>query len=83
MVVLDLPYSLSFKVIYEFEGRTYTNHDTSPLLLHVEMQYVLPAYGKSWSQNPLVTLVLTCDLSFKVICNFEGQTYTNHAISSL
>ena len=38
----------------------------------------------SWimkKRNPLMILVLTQDLSFKVICNFEGQTYTNHAIS--
>ena len=40
MVVLDLPYGLSFKVIYDFEGRTYTIHAISPLLLQIEMQYV-------------------------------------------
>ena len=28
-------------------------------------------------------LVLTCDLSFKVICDFQGQTYANHALSPL
>ena len=83
VVVLVLTYDLSFKVICDFEGQIYTNHAISPLILHVEMQYVLPAYRKSWSRNPLVILVLTYDLSFKVICDFEGQTYTNHAISPL
>ena len=28
-------------------------------------------------------LVLTCDLPFKVICDFQGQTNTKHAISAL
>ena len=28
-------------------------------------------------------LVLTYDLLFKVICDFQGQTYANHALSPL
>ena len=49
----------------------------------VETQYVLPSYMKSWSMNPLVLLDLTSDLSFKVICDFQGQPYTKSAISAL
>ena len=67
MVVLDLPYGLSFKVIYKFEGRTYTNHDTSPLLLHVEMQYVLPAYVKSWITESIG------DIGFDLRPFFQGH----------
>ena len=28
----------------------------------------------------MVILVLTYDLLFKVICNFQSQTYANHAL---
>ena len=28
----DMTYDLSFKVIYDFQCHTYTNHDISPLL---------------------------------------------------
>ena len=44
-MTLVLTYDISFKVICDFEGETYANQAISPLLLHVEMQYVLPAYG--------------------------------------
>ena len=40
-------------------------------------------YRKSWSRNPLVILDLTSDLSFKVSGDFQGQSYTKHAISAL
>ena len=33
--------------------------------------------------NPLAILDLTSDLSFKVIGDFQGQSYTKHAISAL
>ena len=83
LVISVLTYDLSFKVICDFQGQTYTNHAVSPLLLLVEMHDVLPLYRKSLSRNPLMLLVLTYDNSFKVICDFQGQTYTNHAISPL
>ena len=67
LVILVLTYDLSFKVICDFEDQTYTNHAISPLLLPVEIQYVLPSYRKSLSRNPLIVLVFTYDLSFKVI----------------
>ena len=83
-MILVLTYDLSFKVIGDFEGQTYTNGALSALVLHVEMQYVLTSYYmKSWPRNPLVILVLTLDILFKVICDFQGQTYTKHAISAL
>ena len=47
------------------------------------MHDVLPSYWKSWSSNPLMILVLTYDISFKVICDFQGQSYIKHAISAL
>ena len=81
--ILDLTYGLSFKVIWDVQGHTYTNHAISPLFLSVEIQYVTPSYRKPWPRNPLVILDLTYDLSFKVICDFQGQTYTNHAISRM
>ena len=83
MVMLDLTYDLSFKVICNFNDQTYANHALSPLLWHIEIQYVLPSYRKSWSRNPLVMLDLTYDLSFKVICDFQDQTYAIHALSPL
>ena len=55
----------------------------SALLLSVDTQYVLPSYRISWSMNPLVILDLTSDLLFKVIGDFQGQSYTKHAISAL
>ena len=82
-MILVLPYDLSFMVICEFQGQTYTNHAISPILLSVMIEYVLPSYSKSWSRNPLVMLDLTCDLSFKVIGDFQGQSYTKHARSAL
>ena len=83
LVALVLTYDLSFKVIRDFQGQTCANHAISHLLLPVEIHYVIPSYRKSWSRNLIVILVLTYDLSFKVICDFQGQTYTNHAISPL
>ena len=82
-MILVLTCDLSFKVICDFKGQTYTKHAISALVLPVEMQYVLTTYRKSWPRNPLVILVLTFDLLFRVICDFEGQTYTKHAISAL
>ena len=48
-----------------------------PLLLHKEMQYVLPAFWvvmfahrKSYAGNPMVVFDLSYDLSFKVISDF-------------
>ena len=66
--ILVLTYDFSFK---DFQSQTYTNHAISPLSLPVEIQYVLPSYRKSWPRYPLVILDLTCDLSFKVIGQFE------------
>ena len=83
MVVLDLSYNLSFKVIYDFVGQIYTNHAVSSLSLHVEFGDVMFVYRNSYTRNLMVVLVLTYDLSFKVICDSEGHIYTNHAISSL
>ena len=83
LVILDLTSALSFKVIGDFQGQSYTKHAISDLLLPVETQYVLPSYRQSWSMNPLVLLDLTSDLSFKVISEFQGQSYTKHAISAL
>ena len=83
LVILDLTFDLLFKVIGDFRGQSYAKHAVSALLLPVETQYVLPSYRKSWSRNPLVILDLTCDLSFKVIGDFQGQSYTKHAISAL
>ena len=83
MVMLDLTYDLSFKVICNFNDQTYANHALSPLLWHIEIQYVLPSYRKSLSRNPLVMLDLTYDILFNVICDFPGQTYENHALSPL
>ena len=83
LIILVLTYDLSFKVISDLEGQTYTNGALSPLLWPVEIQYVLPLYRKSWPRNPLKILDLTYDLSFKVICDVQGHTYTNHAISPL
>ena len=82
-MILDLTCDLSFKVIGDFHGQSYTKHAISALLLPVETQYVLPSYRKSWSRNPLVILDLTSDILFKVIGDFQGQTYSNHAISPL
>ena len=81
--MLVLTYDISFKVVCDFQGQTYANHALSPLLWPVEIQYVEPSYRKSWSRNLLVMLVLTYDLSFKVICDFQVQTYANHALSPL
>ena len=78
-----LTYDLSFKVICDVQHHTCANHAISPLLLPVEIEYVIPSYRKSWSRNPLVVLVLTYDLSFKVICDFQGQTCANHGISHI
>ena len=83
LVILDLSYDLSFKVICDFEGQIYRNHAISSLLLHVEVWVVMFAYRKSYIRNPMVVLDLSYDLSFKVIYDSEGQIYTNHAISSL
>ena len=82
-MMLVLTYDLSFKVICDFQGETYTNHAISPLLLPIEIQYILPSYRKSLSRKPLILLDLTCDLWFKVICDFQGQSYTKHAIFAL
>ena len=81
--MLDLTSVLSFKVIGDFQGQSYAKHAVSALLLPIETQYILPSYMKSWSRNPLVILDLTCDLSFKVIGDFQGQSFTKHAISVL
>ena len=85
--MLDLTSVLSFKVICDFEGQSYTKHAMSALLLPIETQYVLPSYRKSWSRNQLVILDLTSDLLFKVIGDFQGpnqgQSATKHAISAL
>ena len=81
LILLVLTYDLSFKVICDFQGQTYTNHAISPLLVPVEIQYVRPSCRKSWSKNPLMLLFLTYDLLFKVICDFEDQIQTTHAIS--
>ena len=35
-----LTYNLSFKVICDFQGQTYSNHAISPLLWDAEIQYV-------------------------------------------
>ena len=78
-----LTYDLSFKVICDFQGQTCANHAISHLLLPVEIHYVIPSYRKSWSRNLIVILVLTYDLSFKVVCDFQGQTHANHALSPL
>ena len=51
--------------------------------IHGYTQYVLSSYRKSWSKNPLVILDLTSDLLFKVIGDFQGQSYIKHAISAL
>jgi len=83
MVMVDLTCDLSFKVIVDFQGQSYTKHAISALLLPVETQYVLPSYRKSWSGNLIVILDLTSDLLFKVIGDFQGQSYTKHAISAL
>ena len=69
-MILDLTSDLSFKVIGDFQGQSSTKHAISALLLPVETKYVLPSYRKSLSRNPLVILVLTSDLSFKVIGDF-------------
>ena len=81
--MLDLTSVLSFKVIGDFQGQSYAKHAVSALLLPLKTQYVLPSYRKSWSMNPLAILDLTSDLSFKVIGDFQGQSYTKHAISAL
>ena len=81
--MLVLTYDLSLKVICDFQVQTYANHALSPLLWHVEIQYVEPSYRKSWSRNLLVMLVLNYDLSFKVICDFQVQTCANHALCPL
>ena len=80
---VDLTSVLSFKVIGDFEGQSYTKHAISALLLPVETQYILPSYRKSWSRNPQVILDLTSDLSFKVIGDFQGQTHANQLDISL
>ena len=72
MVVLDLSYYLSFKVICDFEGQTCTNHAIS-LLLHLEVWVGMFAHRKSYAGKPMVVLDLSYDISFKVICDFEGQ----------
>ena len=82
-MILVLTYDFSFKVICDFQGQTYTNHAISPLFLPVEIQYVSPSNRKSLSRNQLILLVLTYDLSFKVISDFQAQTYTSHALSPL
>ena len=81
--MLDFTSVLLFRVIGDFQGQSYAKHAVSALLLPVETQYVLPSYRKSWSGNPLVMLDLTCDFSFKVIGDFHGKYYTNHAKSAL
>ena len=81
--MLDLTSVLLFKVIGDFQGQAYTKQAMSALLLSVETQYVLPSYRKSLSMNPQVILDLTSDLSFQVISEFQGQSYTKHAISAL
>ena len=83
LVRLDLSSGLSFKIIGDFQSQSYTKHAISALSLLVETQYVLPSYRKSWPWNPLMILFLTYHLSFDVICDFQGHTYTNHAISPL
>ena len=70
-VILDLTSDLSFKVIGDFQGQTYTNHAISPLFLPVYTQCVWTSYKKSWPRYPLVILDLTCALSFKVFGQFE------------
>ena len=82
-MILELTSDLSFKVIGDFHGQSYTKHAISALLLPVETQYVLPSYKKSWPRNPQVILNLSFDLSFKVIGDFQGQSYTKQAISAL
>ncbi len=72
LVILFLTYDLSFKII---SGQTYTNHALSPLLLLVEIQYVLLAHWKSCSMNPPAILVFTYDLSFKVICDLKKSYF--------
>ena len=41
-MILDLTSDLSFKVIIDFQGQSYTKHAISSLLFPVETQYVLP-----------------------------------------
>ena len=82
-MILDLTSGLSFKVIGDFQGKSYTKHAISDLLLPGETQYVLPSYRKSWLRNPLVILDLTSVHSFKVIGDFQGQSYIKHAVSAL
>ena len=83
LMILDLTSDLSFKVNSDFRGQSYIKHAISALSLPIETQYILPLYRKSWSRNPLLILDLTCDLSFKVIGDFQGQSYTKHVISVL
>ena len=83
LAILDLTSDRAFKVIGDFQGQSYPKHAISALFLPVETHYVLPSYRKSWSRNPLMILVLAYDLSSKVICEFQGQTYANQALSPL
>ena len=80
---LVLTYDLSFKVICDFECQTDRKHARSSLWLHVELWVVIFAHRKSYAGNPMVVLDLPYDLSIKVIYDFEGRTYTIHAISPL
>ena len=82
-MILDLTSDLLFKVIIDFQGQSYIKQAISALSLPIETQYVLPSYRKSWPMNQLVILDLTSDLSLKVIGDFQGQSYTKHAISAL
>ena len=82
-MILDLTSEPLFKVIGDFQGQSYTKNAISALSWPVDTQYILPSYRKSWSRNPLVILDLTCDLSFKIISDFQGQSYTKHVISAL
>ena len=71
--MLDLTSDLSFKVIGDFQGQSYTKHAISALLLPVETQYVLLSYRKSWLGNSMVILDLTSVLLLKVIGDFQGR----------
>ena len=82
-MTLVLTCKLSFKVICNFEDQTYTNHAISSLYLHVEFLVVMFAHRKSYAGNPMVVFDLSYDLTFTVISDFLGRTYTIHAISPL
>ena len=74
-IILDFQNSKSLMAIFQNTQNCLT------WILDVEIWFILTSNKKSWARNGQGTcdmLALTYDISYKIICNFEGQTAKLH-----